>query len=49
MKAIVLYQQGGIDKLTYTDYATPEISETEILVQVEACAINRLGLISLGL
>ena len=38
MKAIVLYQQGGIDKLTYTDYATPEISETEILVQVEACA-----------
>ena len=44
MKAIVLYQQGGIDKLTYTDYATPKISETEILVQVEACAINRLDL-----
>jgi len=44
MKAIVLYEQGEIDKLIYTDYPTPNISETEILVQVESCAINRLDL-----
>ena len=43
MKAVVLYEQGGVEKLVYTDYPDPEITVSEVLVQVEACALNRLG------
>ena len=44
MKAVVLYEQGGVEKLVYTDYPDPEITVSEVSVQVEACALNRLDL-----
>ena len=44
MKAVVLYEQGGIEKLVYADHPNPEITVSEVLVQVEACALNRLDL-----
>ncbi|MBI1822160.1 MAG: zinc-binding dehydrogenase [Nitrospirae bacterium] len=44
MKAVVLYQPGGPEKLTYTDYPTPSVSSGEILIKVKACSINHLDL-----
>ncbi|MCH8289685.1 zinc-binding dehydrogenase [Candidatus Poribacteria bacterium] len=44
MKAIVFHEQGGIDKLRYEDVPDPIINPTEILVKVQACAVNRLDI-----
>ncbi|MBC8231832.1 zinc-binding dehydrogenase [bacterium] len=44
MKAIVFYEQGGIEKLRYEDVPDPKINQNEVLVQVRACAVNRLDL-----
>ena len=44
MKAVVLYEHGGIDKLQYTDVPEPEISPFEVLVRVGACALNHLDI-----
>ncbi|MEP9410216.1 MAG: zinc-binding dehydrogenase [Candidatus Brocadia sp.] len=42
MKAVVFYENGGVDKLTYTDMEKPQISPYEVLVKVKACALNHL-------
>jgi NADPH:quinone reductase-like Zn-dependent oxidoreductase len=44
MKAIIFYEQGGIDKLKYEDVPEPKLKADEVLVKVSACAINRLDL-----
>ncbi|MHB8481878.1 MAG: zinc-binding dehydrogenase [Nitrospiria bacterium] len=44
MKAVVLYQPGGFEKLTYTDFPLPGISADDVLVHVKGCAINHLDL-----
>ena len=40
MKAIVLNEFGGIDKLLMTELALPEILENEVLIEVKAISIN---------
>ncbi len=44
MKAVVFYENGGVDKLTYTDMENPKISPYEVLVRVKACALNHLDI-----
>ncbi len=44
MKAVVFYEHGGVDKLTYTDMEKPKISPYEVLVKVKACALNHLDI-----
>lgn len=40
MKAVVLEQTGGSDKLVYQQVATPELKEGEVLVKVAAAPVN---------
>ena len=42
MKAIILNEFGGIDKLLMTDLPLPDILENEVLIEVKAISINRL-------
>lgn len=44
MKAIVIREHGGLDKLKLEEIPTPEISDTEVLVRVKACALNHLDI-----
>lgn len=44
MKAVLFYQHGGPEVLEYTDFPTPEPGPGQVLVQLEAAAINRLDL-----
>ncbi len=44
MKAIIFHEQGGIDKLRYEEVATPAITPSEVLVKVNACAVNYLDI-----
>ena len=44
MKAIVFSEQGGTEVLRYTDVPEPTIHANEVLVKVEACAVNYLDL-----
>lgn len=44
MKAVVFYEHGGVDKLTYADIEKPKISPYEVLVKVKACALNHLDI-----
>ena len=44
MKAVVFHEQGGVDKLSYETVSEPEISSTDVLVKVKACAVNHLDL-----
>ena len=44
MKAIVFSEQGSIDVLQYTDVPKPTLDANEVLVKVEACAVNYLDL-----
>lgn len=44
MKAIVIHEHGGPEKLALEEIPTPEISETEVLVRVKACALNHLDI-----
>ncbi|KKO19847.1 MAG: zinc-binding dehydrogenase [Candidatus Brocadia sp.] len=44
MKAMVFYEHGGIEKLTYADMEKPKISPYEVLVKVKACALNHLDI-----
>ena len=44
MKAVVFHQHGTLDKVVYTDIPEPEIGATDVLVQVQAAALNRLDL-----
>ena len=46
MKAIILNENGGTDKLIYTgDFPEPEIKSNEVLVKVKATSINRADLV----
>lgn len=44
MKAVVLNEHGGPEVLTYDDLPTPEPQPGEVLVKLEAAALNRLDL-----
>ena len=44
MKAVVFYENGGIDKLKHVDMEKPKISPYEVLVKVKACALNHLDI-----
>ena len=44
MKAIIFHEQGGVEKLLYEEVPTPEITPSEVLVKVRACAVNHLDI-----
>lgn len=44
MKAVIFYEHGGVDKLTYADMEKPKISPYEVMVKVKACALNHLDI-----
>ena len=44
MKAIVFSEQGSTEVLQYTDVPKPTLDANEVLVKVEACAVNYLDL-----
>lgn len=44
MQAIIIREHGGLDKLCFAEIPTPEISESEVLVRVKACALNHLDI-----
>ncbi len=44
MKAILFHQHGGPEVLEYADFPAPEPSPGEVLVRLEAAALNRLDL-----
>jgi len=44
MKAVVIDEHGGVEKLRYTDVPEPKIGPTDVLVEVKACALNHLDL-----
>ncbi len=44
MKAVVIHEHGGPDKLRYEDVPVPEIGPNDVLVQVKAAALNHLDL-----
>jgi NADPH:quinone reductase-like Zn-dependent oxidoreductase len=46
MKAVVYYEQGGPEKLVYEDRREPVVREGEALIKVEACALNRLDILT---
>ena len=44
MKAIVFSEQGSAEVLQYTDAPKPTLDTDEVLVKVEACAVNYLDI-----
>jgi NADPH:quinone reductase-like Zn-dependent oxidoreductase len=42
MKAVIFNRHGGPEVLQYTEVAEPEIKANEVLLEVKACALNRL-------
>lgn len=44
MKAVLFYQHGGPEVLQYTDFPTPEPGPGQVLVRLQAAALNRLDL-----
>ena len=44
MKATVIHEHGGIDKLIYEDIDNPKFSNDEVLVNVKTCAVNHLDI-----
>jgi NADPH:quinone reductase-like Zn-dependent oxidoreductase len=44
MKAVLLREHGGPEKLTVEDLPTPTIGTGEVLVRVKACALNHLDI-----
>jgi NADPH:quinone reductase-like Zn-dependent oxidoreductase len=44
MKAIVFHAHGTLDQVVYDDVPTPEIGPDEVLLSVQAAALNRLDL-----
>ena len=42
MKALCFYEHGELDVLRYTDVTEPEPQQGQVLLKVEACAINHL-------
>ena len=48
MKAVLYHQSGGPEVLEYVDVADPQPGPADIVVRVEACALNRLDLMQRG-
>ena len=48
MKAITFHQPGGPEVLRYEDIARPHARPGQVLVRVQACALNHLDLIVRG-
>ncbi len=44
MKAVLFRTHGGLEVLEYTDFPTPEPGEGQVLVKLEAAALNRVDL-----
>ncbi len=44
MKAVVLHEHGGVDKLRYEDIDEPVHAKNEVLVRVKACGVNHLDI-----
>ena len=44
MKAAVIERQGGVESLSYRDWPDPALGPDEVLMRVEACALNFLDL-----
>ncbi len=44
MKAVVFSEQGGTEVLRYTDVPKPTLDANEVLIQVQACAVNYLDI-----
>lgn len=44
MKAVVIHEHGGTEKLCYEEMPVPEIAENEVLLRVKAVALNHLDL-----
>lgn len=44
MKAIVLHEHGGVEKLVAAEVPTPEPGRGEVRVKVKACALNHLDI-----
>lgn len=44
MKAIVIHEHGGLDKLKYEEVDKPKISSREVLIQVKASSLNHLDI-----
>lgn len=44
MKAVLIHEHGGVDKLLFEEYPVPKIAADEVLVEVKAAALNHLDL-----
>jgi NADPH:quinone reductase-like Zn-dependent oxidoreductase len=44
MKAVLLHEHGGPEKLTYDEFSTPGISPRQVLIRIKAVALNHLDL-----
>lgn len=44
MKAAVIHEHGGADKLVYQDIEDPKPSKDEVLIKVKTCAVNHLDI-----
>ena len=44
MRAVIIYEHGGVDKLKYTEIPNPDVQENDVLVEVKACAMNHLDI-----
>jgi NADPH:quinone reductase-like Zn-dependent oxidoreductase len=44
MKAVVIHEHGGVEKLKIEKVAEPQPGEDEVLIEVKACALNHLDL-----
>lgn len=44
VKAVLFHQHGGAEVLSYTDFPAPEPAPGEVLVRLQAAALNRLDL-----
>ena len=47
MKAAFFKEHGGSDKILYDDYRDPRAEAGEVLVRVEACALNQVDMLLL--
>ena len=44
MKAVIFHEYGSVDKLRYEEVPTPSTGRDDILIRVEACALNHLDI-----
>ncbi len=44
MKAVLFHTHGGVNVLEYSDFPTPEPGEGQVLVKLEAAALNRVDI-----